>query len=58
MILEVMKMSEEFNLYALGAELIRGWAKKVGKSIFEAIRNKYHDIDQKEKIDYGTAFET
>ena len=51
-------MADELGLYALGAELIRGWAKQAGEFILETIKNKYRDIDQKEKIDYGTAFET
>lgn len=51
-------MADELNINALGAELISSWAKEAATAIIKNLKNKYHDINQKEQIDYGIVFET
>lgn len=50
-------MTVDSYVYGLGAKLLEAWAEKAGELIFEKLKITYKNIVNKEKIDYGQAFE-
>ena len=50
-------MSKEMDVNKITTDVITELAKSVAKSIFQKIKNYYIDLNNKEEIDFGYAFE-